>query len=101
VTETDGSTHVGLIHYDLDESESWEVLDGDDNGISYQIPFGRIESLERRAPSTVVSLRGGETIRLGASQDVGDQNAGVVVELDAGGEAFLPWRDVRRIDLSE
>lgn len=101
VTTTSGGSFTGAIHYDLDESETWEMLDGDSDGISYSIPFGRIEALERRDGSTIVSLRGGETIRLGASHDVGDRNAGIVVEPDEGDESFLPWRDVRRVELAQ
>jgi hypothetical protein len=51
VTGGDGATHVGTIHVDLDAAESWEMLEGASDGISYSIPFARVRSLERSARS--------------------------------------------------
>jgi hypothetical protein len=100
VTLTDGSTVEGTIHFDLDESESWEMLNGGSGGISYDIPFSSVRSIERGDNASLVTLTNGEALRLDEGQDVGAHNAGVVVELASGGETFRPWRDVRRVDLS-
>ena len=100
ITTTDGKTVAGTIHFDLDESESWEMLNGSSGGISYDIPFSRVQSIERGDDVSVVTLTDGETLRLEDGQDVGVGNAGLVVEGASGGETFLPWRDVRRLELS-
>lgn len=100
VTLTDESTVEGSIHFDLDESESWEMLNGGSGGIAYDIPFSRVQSIERGDDNAVVTLTNGEELQLDDGQDVGARNAGIVVELASGGETFVPWRDVRRVDLS-
>jgi len=101
VKDRAGKAYTGFIIYDLDESESWEQLNGGHHGISYLIPFGRVHSIERRGTSSViVRLDGDEELRLDEGQDVSKGNAGVVVELDGGGETYVPWKELRRIDFS-
>jgi hypothetical protein len=99
VTTGDGATHAGMIHVDLDASESWEMLEGTSGGLSYSIPFARVRSLERGDAVAIVTLVSGEELRLDDSPSAVQQPVGVVVVSDGGGETFLPWREVRRIDL--
>jgi hypothetical protein len=99
VTEKSGKRHTGYIIYDLDESESWELLNGGHDGIDYLIPFGRVRSIERRGSSSVIArLDNDEELRMDEGQDVSKRNAGVVVEVEGGGEVFVAWHDLRRID---
>jgi len=100
VTAGDGATHAGAIHFDLDASESWELLEGTSESISYSIPFARVRSLERSDAVVIVTLVSGEELRLDDDPSVAQQPVGVVVVSDGGGETFLPWRELRRIDLA-
>jgi len=100
VTAGDGATHPGSIHFDLDASESWELLEGAGEGVSYSIPFARVRSLERSGAFVIVTLVSGEELRLDDGPSAGQQPVGVVVVGDGGGETFLPWRQLRRIDLT-
>lgn len=100
VTMADGSTVAGTIHFDLDESESWEMLNGGSGGVSFDIPFSRVRSIERGDDAALVTLTNGEELLLDDGQDVGVRNAGIVVEPASGGETYLRWRDVRRLDLA-
>jgi hypothetical protein len=100
VTAGDGATHAGAIHFDLDASESWEMLEGTSGGLSYSIPFARVASLERRDSVAIVTLVGGEELRLDDDPSAVQQPVGVVVVSDGGGETFVPWRELRRIDLT-
>jgi hypothetical protein len=100
VTAGDGATHVGMIHYDLDASESWELLEGTSGGLSYSIPFARVASLERRDSVAIVTLVGGEELRLDDDPSAVQQPVGAVVVSDDGGETFVPWRELRRINLT-
>lgn len=99
VKTRDGKSLKGRIVYDVDESRGWETLDGDEDGISYSIPFAQIASV---VPSgsrrTRVTLRGAkEELVLGESGDVTDRNAGVFV-LAGGAKTYVPWDEVARID---
>lgn len=101
VTDTSGTRYTGAVVYDLDEAESWELFNGGHDGVSYLIPFSRLNSLERRSGSSVlVKLQGGRELRLDEDQDVSKNNAGVVVIPDSGDEVFVPWNELRRIDFS-
>ena len=101
VTDADGVVHAGMIHYDLDASESWELLEGMSDGITYSIPFSRVRSLERSGAVVIVTLVSGEELRLDDGETAAGRPVGVVVEAGTGagsGEIFVPWREVRRID---
>ena len=100
VTGTDGATHVGRIHWDLDASESWEMLDGTIGGIGYSIPFSTVSSLERTGSATIVTLTGGEELRFDVAEAAAVPPVGVVIEPDGDAETFLPWSKVRRINLA-
>lgn len=102
VTDADGASHAGLLHVDLDAAESWELLEGTSEGITYSIPFSRVRSLERSGAVVIVTLVSGDELRLDDGETAAGRPIGVVVEAGTGaeaGEAFVPWRDLRRIDL--
>ena len=99
VKTRDGKVHRGRIVYDVDESRGWETLDGDQDGISYSIPFAQVASV---VPSgrlrARVQLRGAkEELVLEESGDVTERNAGVFV-LDGDRKTYVPWDEVSRID---
>ncbi|RKZ17827.1 hypothetical protein DRQ53_02370 [bacterium] len=88
--------HSGQLVYDLDESESWEALNGRYRDVEFDIPFERITSVEPYGhDSAVITLRGGEEIELEDSQDVSDSHDGILV-LDDRGEvtAWIAWDDL-------
>jgi hypothetical protein len=100
VTDTDGKSTSGRIVFDMDESEGWEMLNGSRRDVEYNIPFSLIRSVvpESRSSSRVV-LKGGEEVILEDAADVDDDNDGVLVIPDGGGEpTYVEWGDVERID---
>jgi hypothetical protein len=98
VTDREGKTHAGELVFDLDEQESWEILNGSRDGIDYDIPFALVRSIEPdRWDSSRVVLRGGAELLLEDGQDVSEVNAGVLVLSGDDEETFVAWQDVRRI----
>ncbi len=100
VTTTGGEVHAGRIVYDLDEAETWEILDGDRRDVRYHVPFSLIAAIVPRGEDwSLVVLRGGEEIELEDTADVDGDNDGVLV---LGGEevetVYVPWDRVKRID---
>jgi hypothetical protein len=95
-----GAQWKGKIVFDLDESETWEMLDGVREGIGYSIPFERVRSIEPlESRTTLVTLTNGQKLQLGDTQDVGAKNAGVLILAPGSApEHYVPWRDVMRID---
>ena len=100
VTDRDGKSYRGRIVYDIDETESWELLNGQWRDVEYNIPFALIAAIvpEGRDASRVV-LRSGEELLLEDAADVDEDNAGVLILGENSSEpTYLPWEEVRRID---
>jgi hypothetical protein len=100
VADRDGKSWKGKLIFDLDESESWEMLNGDRHGVEYNIPFEMVRSMEPvDDESSSVTLRNGRDLRLEKGQDVTRDNAGVLVLPEGGGaEHYVPWDRVRKIE---
>lgn len=100
VTGEDGEVHRGRIVYDLDETETWEILGGDRRDVRYFIPFELVAAvIPESHDSSRIVLKNGEELELEDTADVGDDHDGVLV---LGGEdtkpVYLAWDKVRRID---
>ena len=100
VTDVDGDKFSGRIVYDLDEAQTWEILNGDWRDVEYNIPFSLVKSIvPRGGDSSRVTLKGGEEVTLEDAADVGDGNDGILVIPDGGGDGtYIDWDDVERID---
>lgn len=99
VTDAGGKTWKGRLVFDLDEGETWEMLNGNRDGIEYVIPFELVRSVAPRDhDSSDVTLKSGQELKLEDSQDVSEANAGVLVLLPGGSEQYVPWDRVRKID---
>jgi hypothetical protein len=101
VTDRAGKRWPGTIVFDLDESETWEMLDGARQGVEYSIPFERVRTVEPLADrTTMVTLRSGQKLQLDSTQDVSEKNAGILVRTTGPeSERYIPWDGVARIDL--
>jgi hypothetical protein len=98
VTTEDGETYTGRLVIDLDESEGWEILNGDIGDIDFDIPFYKIARLEPMGhDECLVVLTGGEKITLEDGQDVSDSNAGVLIIKSEKEVMYVEWADVEKI----
>ncbi len=100
VTDRDGKKHSGRIVYDIDEAETWEILNGEWRDVEFSIPFSLIRSIiPESSDSSRVILKGGEELELEDQADVGDGNDGVLIlTADDAKPIYVEWDDVRRID---
>jgi hypothetical protein len=99
VTDRQGRSTSGRIVYDLDESESWEFIDGSARDIDYVIPLAMIASIEPRdRHSSVVRLRNGEEVELSDAADVDDGSDGVLILSQGDRHTYFEWDEIRRID---
>jgi hypothetical protein len=97
VTDVDAKVHRGRIVYDLDESATWEFLDGDSGDISYSVPMGLVSTIEPRRGGALVMLKSGEKLDLEDAADVDEGNDGIAI-LDGDKIDYVAWDRVRRID---
>lgn len=99
VTDMDGREYTGRIVFDLDEAEGWEMMNGEMDGITFDIPMARVRSVEpQRRGFSRIELDSGETLELEESHDVGDDNSGVLIFDDGRDPTYIPWEEVERID---
>ena len=96
----------GELRWDADEAGTWEILNGESDGVRYGIEFGFVR---RIAPTeedgAIVTLAGGRTLELNGSRDVDPDNEGVMVASDprSGGSTdertwrLIPWEDIREV----
>ncbi len=106
VVTHEGEEIRGELRWDADEAGSWEILNGEAQGVEYDIEFGFVR---RIAPGeedgATVTLADGRTLELSGSRDVGPDNKGVMVtsgeraEARDGGPAWrlIPWSDIREV----
>lgn len=98
VTERDGTVHAGRIVYDLDESESWEFLDGRARGVSYSIPLAGVRAIVPHEGGSRVFLRSGEELDLEEEADVSLGNDGIAVVGEGDRMAYVAWERVVRVE---
>jgi hypothetical protein len=80
VVTIDGEEHTGLLAYDLDEAWEFEILDGNDDDVTYQIPFRHIKNIiPKNYNYSSVILRNGTNLLLGGGRDVSENNDGILV----------------------
>jgi hypothetical protein len=94
-----GKAVSGLIAWDLDESHTFETLDGDGERLEYSIPFGRIRSVSRHgARFSEVTLKNGEKLTLSGSNDVDKDNRGLMVTAADGTETRIEWEQTISVE---
>jgi len=100
VKTDDDETLSGRMIYDLDEALDLEILDGENRGIKYRIPFRNIKAIvpEGRFGATV-ELKNGRKLELDDSRDVDRGNDGLLVWVEDKTMRYVSWNDIRRLDL--
>ncbi|HKJ01033.1 MAG TPA: hypothetical protein VJ997_01225 [Longimicrobiales bacterium] len=94
VRTRDGEEYSGYIRWDNDEAYSWEILDGRDGDVDFDVEFGQVDSIRRAGSRGAdVTLRDGRTLHLEGSNDVDEDNKGIFLTLDDGETVLVPWRD--------
>jgi hypothetical protein len=97
VTDEDGDTYTGRIVIDLDESEGWEMLNGETDDMHYDIPLFRVATIEPGRRECRVVIRGGYEINLEDGTDVTDDNAGILIFTGSDKPVYIEWDDLARI----
>ena len=105
VVTREGEELQGRLRWDADEAGSWDILNGEADGIEYEIEFGFVRRIEpgEEEDGATVTLADGRTLELGGPRDVSSDNKGVMVESpeDSGtrdgrqGWRLVPWDDIR------
>ncbi len=98
ITES-GDELTGLIEWDLDETRTWELLNGDANGIEYKIEFGKIANITKTDGGSLVELLDGRSMELSGSNDVQRGNQGIRITTDGQSEK-VRWSEFSELRIN-
>jgi hypothetical protein len=99
VYDEDGKRYEGKIRWDNDETESWELLDGEYKDLDIDVEFSQIDRIEKvSSRSAKITLKNGNSFKLSGSNDVNDENKGIYVTTRDGDEIQLDWEDFDRAE---
>jgi len=98
VRTTSGAKITSQIVYDLDEIYDIEILNGENGGFQYFIPFSRVASIEPQNDKfSAVTVKSGEQFLLGGNGDVNRANNGLILKSPGNTARFLKWDQVKSI----
>lgn len=92
--------YTGFIAWDNDERLSVDKLDGDSDDGDVAIKFGDVAMIEKRGRGCQVTLKSGREIYLDNSNDVNDENRGVLVAVKGIGVVRFNWDGFRKVTFS-
>lgn len=93
----DGEEYAGEICWDDDEENTWEMLNGDSRDSEFDIEFGFIKQIEKNSRRTCdVTILDGRVFRLGGSNDVDEDNKGIIITQADGKNTYVDWEDFAR-----
>jgi hypothetical protein len=94
-----GEDVYGRVVYDIDEWLDLEVLEGRENNVEYIIPMKNVKKIApRNADFSEVTLRNGNRLLIGDSQDVSSSNSGVLVFVKGKKDpVHISWKKVDEI----
>ncbi len=94
-------TFTGFIQWDHDERLGEDVLDGDMRNEDLSIPFKNIRYIEKQGNGCDVELKSGRQFYLTNSNDVDNDNNGVIVTVPGVGKIDIPWKYFRSVSLMD
>lgn len=99
---SDAGDFTGYVMWDKEECTTADLLDGESEDGDLSIEFGRIAAIERRGrSSSIVELRDGRRLRLRGSNDVDDDNRGIMVEDPRYGKVTVEWDAFDRLEFAD
>jgi hypothetical protein len=98
VTTEDGAQYSGHIAWDDDEEYTWEHINGEYKGIEMDIPFSAIASIEKSSQrGATVTVKNGGSYLLRGSNDVDEDNKGILITSDNGKTEEVDWYDFAKL----
>jgi len=97
----DGEKHTGSIRWDDDEEFTWEILDGEDRDVAFDVEFGSIKEIKPVGlHAATVTLWDGRSFKLRGTNDVDNDNNGILVTTGDGKKIEIEWDDVDRVEFA-
>lgn len=106
VVTHEGEELQGRLRWDADEAGSWDILNGEAEGIEYEIEVSFVRRIEPGdEDGATVTLADGRRLELAGPRDVSSDNKGVMVATGENSGApggspiwrLIPWDDIREV----
>jgi len=94
---TSAGEFTGIVQWDHDERLSVDVLDGQQDGEEVTLSFGDIASIEKVGNASKVTTIEGDTFLLDGTNDVDDDNRGIIVDTLDLGRVDIPWKQFESV----
>ncbi len=99
--ETSSGEFKGYVQWDHDERLADDELNGDTRGGELDIPFGKIKTIKKTFSGSEVTMRSGRSFKLHGSNDVDDDNRGIIVNIMGMGRVDIPWEEFEQVTFTE
>jgi hypothetical protein len=102
VAETSEGEFEGFVQWDKQECLSSDILDGESEDGDMKLKMGRLRSIERRSRSAAdVEFKDGRTLTLRGTNDVNNENRGIMIEDARFGRVTIPWSEFDKLTFRE
>lgn len=102
LTTRRGEEYTGYVCWDMDELFTTDILDGEEHNRDRKIKFGKISSIERYSSSgATITFTNGDEMILKESNDVDDDNRGIIISDPGFGQVIVDWDEFDRIDFKK
>jgi len=102
LTTRRGEEFTGYVCWDIDELFEMDILDGNEKSRKRKVKFGKIQAIERYSSSGAnVILKSGDEMILRGTNDVNNDNRGIVISDSNLGDIQVEWDDFDRIDFDK
>ncbi len=99
--ETTSGIFTGYLQWDHDERLTLDELNGESSSGELDIPFRNIRSIESNYRGSTVELKSGRTLKMRGSNDVDDDNRGIIVNMVDMGRVDIPWEEFEKMTLQD
>ncbi len=93
---------TGWVTWDMDEVFTSDVIDGNEKRRKRKLQFSKIAAIERYSSSAAqITLKSGDDIVLRGSNDVNDENRGIIISDPGFGQVVVKWDEFEKLELTE
>ena len=95
-----GEQFTGYVQWDHDERLANDELNGKNRDGEIDLEFGNIKSIARDSRSSIVTTNSGRSLNLRGTNDVNNENRGVIVNIPGQGRVDIPWDEFEIVTFS-
>lgn len=99
LTTRRGDEFTGWVCWDVDELFTKDILDGNQKRRKRKVKFGKIDAIERySSKAATVILKNGDELLLRGTNDVDDDNRGIIISDMGLGQVDVEWDEFDRLE---